>query len=215
MIRLFSAIYDDFHPFHLINGVIDTAHSSNPDLLREDDVLIVWGGGDISPALYNRGRSRYTHAMDTLSQRDRIEWDLMRRAKEIGIPIIGVCRGAQMLCALAGGYLIQHVDNHMGMHDVLTYDNKRINVNSIHHQMLYPFEDEHEMIAWSDRIRSAVHYDVDVDVEMPIEPEFVYFPQLKGFAIQWHPEMMDENTPANRYVINYVNEKLQQYATVD
>lgn len=210
MTRLFSAVYDDYFPFYKINGVNDAINSSNPDLLKDGDMLIVWGGGDISPALYNRGRSRYTHAMDTPSQRDKIEWALMQRAKELGIPIIGVCRGAQMLCALVGGYLIQHVENHMGMHDVLTYDNKRIKVNSIHHQMLYPFDVEHEMIAWSDTIRSSVHYDIDVSVEMPIEPEFVYFPQCKGFAIQWHPEMMDEDSPANQYVINFINTKVAQ-----
>ncbi len=142
----------------------------------------------------------------------------MHRAKDMGIPIIGVCRGAQMLCALAGGFLIQDVDNHAGPdHEVLTEEGERFMVSSLHHQMLYPFDVEHRMIATSKIMRSRGYYhDVRIDngekveynVEMPCEPEFVFFPKEKGIAIQWHPEYMRYETPANEYVERKIKELL-------
>jgi gamma-glutamyl-gamma-aminobutyrate hydrolase PuuD len=188
--------------------------TSDPDTLQPNDILVVWGGGDIHPSLYDKGRSRFSGAYELPSKRDITEWNLMQRAKELDVPIIGVCRGAQMLCALAGGFLIQHVQNHGGRHMVVTNDNQSFPVNSIHHQMLYPFNIEHEMVAWCPTNLSDVHYDVDTDIPMPVEPEFVYFPQIKGFAIQWHPEMLAIEAAANQYVINFINQRVKENVSV-
>lgn len=138
---------------------------------------------------------------------------MMQRAVELNVPIIGICRGGQMLCALAGGFLIQHVNNHGGRHLVITNDNQAFQTNSIHHQMMYPFDVEHELVAWVPEQLSDVHYDVDTDIKVPFEPEFVYFPKVRGFAIQWHPEMMHETTPANQYVLKYIKDKCNSFQT--
>lgn len=213
--RLVSAIYDDFFPFESL--VLDKVeHPSvrnfevmvDPLEMRRDDVLIVWGGEDISPSLYNKAVGRMTGADDRPSRRDRIEWALMQKAKELGNPIIGVCRGAQMLCALAGGFLIQDVDNHAGWgHIIETKEGYEFKVNSLHHQMLYPFDVEHEMVAKSEKLGTQ-YLDVDTPIEVPVEPEFVYFPKVRGFAIQWHPEMMDGEAPATKYALNYIKDRL-------
>ena len=208
--RLVSAIWADYHPFVTLNAVNSTFCTEDPDEMQRSDILVSQGGGDIHPRLYNKGRSRFSGAYEMPSNRDRAEWALMKRAVELDIPIIGICRGAQMLCALAGGYLIQHVNNHGGRHFVMTNDNQAFQVNSIQHQMLYPFDVEHEMVAWCPSQLSDVHYDVDTDVQIPVEPEFVYFPQIKGYAIQWHPEMMDAATPANVYVLNFINQRVKE-----
>lgn len=207
--RLVSAMYNDFYPFDKLSEIDNLAVMIDPDELRPDDMLVVWGGEDISPALYNKAVSSMTGATEIPSRRDRIEWGLMQRAKELGVPIIGVCRGAQMLCALAGGFLIQDVDNHAGGgHNVETFDGYEFKVNSYHHQMLYPFDVEHEMIASVNKPLSPYHLDVDSFIKMDVEPEFVYFPKVKGFAIQWHPEWLDANTKANKYVLNFIKDRL-------
>lgn len=220
MIRhIVSCIWEDGHPFiHLkdVNGVIS---SSDPNELNSESILVVHGGADIHPSLYNKGRSSRSGAYSKPSERDLIEWAMMQRAASLGIPIIGICRGAQMLCALAGGFLVQHVNNHGGNHRVVTYDHQTFLTNSIHHQMMYPFGVEHEMIAWLPTAISDVYYDVDENVNdklitVPAEPEFVYFPKVNGFAIQWHPEMMSENTEANRYTLNFINERINSNVTV-
>jgi putative glutamine amidotransferase len=205
--RLVSGYYKDFYPFHNLSFITDLATVDDPKELTENDVLVIWGGEDISPSLYNKQVSSKTWAGDRPSRRDEIEWNLMQRAKELGIPIIGVCRGAQMLCALAGGFLIQHVERHGGHHMVVTVDGTEVNTNSIHHQMMYPFDVKHEMLASIKVPRSPIHLDVDTDIEVKEEPEFVYFPEVKGFAIQWHPEMMDDSSQATKYVMKCIEER--------
>lgn len=209
--RLVSAIWPHFHPFDNLAVFTDYVSFSDPDLLVKGDVLIVHGGADISPALYNKGRSSRGHGDLEPDMRDRTEWALMCRAKELGVPIIGICRGAQMLCALEGGHLIQHINNHGGTHEVSTFDNTSFSTNSIHHQQLVP-QGNYQLVAWTPT-RSKEYWDVDDqghDVVMqsnPIgcDPEFVYYPDIKGFAVQWHPEMMSANSTANKYVLNFIN----------
>lgn len=204
---LYSAIWGDYYPFDTFEIFNDFQVAAGPEDLVNKGMLVVWGGEDISPSLYNAKVSRYTGATEEPSRRDRVEWALMNRAVELEMPIIGICRGAQMLCALAGGKLIQHVNGHGGHHFVDTHDGQSLMVNSLHHQMMYPFEVDHEMVAWSSIIRSEVHIDEDKDIEVPKEPEFVYFPKVKGFAIQWHPEMMRANTDATEYIQSFMKGK--------
>ena len=206
--RLVSALYAEWHPFDAIFDGYEMVSFSDPDNLLAGDILIVHGGADISPSLYNKKVSRLTHASETPSRRDAMEWAMMQRAKELNIPIIGICRGAQMLCALAGGFLVQHVNNHGGYHMVVTHDEQKFVVNSLHHQMMYPFDVEHKMIAWTPSRRSDVYVDEDKQIEVPVEPEFVYFPQVKGFAIQWHPEMMSGVPESSEYIGKFIKDNV-------
>ena len=208
--RLLSAIYQEFHPFDYLDCFTDFAVSSKAEDIRKGDVLVVWGGEDISTSLYNHVNLGDTHAPKLPSRRDTVEWTMMQRAKELKVPIIGVCRGAQMLCALAGGYLIQDVDNHGGMHEIETTSGISYWVNSLHHQMLYPFDVKHELLAWTPT-RSPRHITTrngyQENLQIDKEPELVYFPEVLGFAIQWHPEMMRAEAPATEYLFGVFNEK--------
>lgn len=206
--RLASAKFGTgtFYPFMASGLFTDCKMMDSASELTKDDTLVVWGGADISPSLYNRAVGSRTNAREKLSDRDAYEWALMQRAKELGIPILGICRGAQMLCALAGGFLIQDVTNHGGDHKIATHDGKVLNVNSIHHQMMNPFAVAHKMLAWTQTPRSRHYLDVDDPIEMEVEPEYVYFPQVKGHAVQWHPEFMDDETAATEYIFKHMKE---------
>lgn len=177
-----------------------------PDELDKDAILVVWGGADIHPSLYKKGRSHYSEAATAPTKRDILEWECMQLAVKQGNPIIGVCRGAQMLCALAGGHLIQHIEGHgWNEHEVTTKDGRRLYTNSIHHQMMYPFDVEHDLVAWTSQPLSDVYMDEDVNrKDITKEPELVVFPQLKGVAVQWHPEGMHIATPATQLVFDAV-----------
>ena len=206
----------DAFPFtELAENVIS---AKDPSQLKEkDSLLVLWGGADINPDIYRHPKSRTTH---NYPYRDDIEVALANKAIELGIPIIGVCRGAQLLCALAGGFLIQDVTNHAGSHHTVdTYDGARFRVNSIHHQMLAGLENvEHDMLAWSTEKRSSHYTYKDDQVYVPsntfVEPEAVWFPTIKGLAIQWHPEAMDENSEATKFVLREYHERTNQQATV-
>lgn len=203
--RLASALYSDFYPFDGLSHS-DKAVVVEPDQLTKKDVLIVWGGADISPSLYNKRVSRFCHATDKPSQRDTMEWELMQKAIDLKIPIIGVCRGAQMLCAAAGGFLYQHVGNHGQAHNMFIKDAEPVLINSIHHQMMAIKDTKHELIGWADEV--SMGFDEDKIVKLETNPEFVYFTDIKGIAVQWHPEMMSEKSPATRYLMNKLEKEL-------
>ena len=211
--KLYSAYYHGAYPFDALPNITNILSIQSPEEMKENGILVLWGGEDISPSIYNKPVSSHTWAGAKLSKRDVVEVELAKAAIEKGLPIIGVCRGAQLLCALAGGTLIQHVNNHGGRHPVVTKDKEYISVNSIHHQMMNPFNVKHEMRAWIENHRSDVHIDVDdagteFNASIPVEPEYVYFPEIKGFAIQWHPEGMAFNSPANQYILNDISKTL-------
>ena len=212
MTRLASALYREYGPFLELNGVSEAITLSNPDALCSTDILLLHGGEDISPSLYNHPKHLYTSApAHHPSKRDAVEWALLQRAIELNIPIIGICRGAQMLCAAAGGYLIQHVENHGGFHDVVCADGSVVETNSCHHQMQYPFDVDHELLMWIEHKRSSVHYvgsGRSITNALQCEPETVYYPKIRGFAPQWHPEWLDVDCVANQKLLQMINERL-------
>lgn len=210
---IYSAVYgNDVHPFDRFSSNVEQVNS--PDQLTDvNSALVIWGGSDIEPSLYGHEKALRTH---THPQRCKTEWALLQEAIKKGITIFGVCRGAQMLCAAAGGYLLQHVDNHVGAHNVVTYQGDTIRVNSIHHQMMAGLEKvDHELLAWSEHQRSKQYiYKKDQVFEIPEgwkEPEYVYFPKIKGHAVQWHPEMMSETERATQFIFNEIEARLYDH----
>ena len=190
------------------------------DELKDPGALIIWGGGDIHPSLYLRDNVA-TYTGETLSLRDQAEAKLFSKAVEAGLVILGVCRGAQLGCALAGGILVQNVSGHTHDHRVTTTEGRVFPSSSIHHQMMYPWKLEHELIAWTSYPRSG-YYEGLTDKELeewpthkygernlPIEPEIVWFPITKCLAIQGHPEMMPLNCTFNQYINELVQKKYE------
>ena len=171
--------------------------------IKPDGFVVLWGGADISPSIYGHDNLRsYPNEW-----RDEIEVPLAKECIERGIPILGICRGAQMLCALAGGYLVQHATGHTrAHHDVITPDGERFKVNSLHHQMLAGLENlDHDLLAWTPNARSSMYI---AQQEVPydyVEPEAVWFPKIKGLGIQWHPEYMDTGSEATQFVYNQID----------
>ena len=123
---------------------------------RLDGVMLP-GGEDIDPSIY--GEERHPQLDSTEKERDRTELLLARWALEAGVPILGVCRGVQMMNVACGGTLYQDLTTQMPdlqKHDYFppTYERFRIThqvaieadsrlaralgqiheVNSMHHQ---------------------------------------------------------------------------------
>ena len=76
-------------------------------LLGELDGLVLTGGGDIDPVLY--GEERHPAVEDAEPGRDEFEIDLARRAMAADVPLLAICRGAQVLNVAAGGTLVQDI----------------------------------------------------------------------------------------------------------
>jgi putative glutamine amidotransferase len=75
--------------------------------LKELDGVLLSGGGDIDPAIYKEARHPKTSEPD--ATRDRFELDLARLALDSNIPMLGVCRGLQVINVAGGGTLIQDI----------------------------------------------------------------------------------------------------------
>lgn len=196
------------YPFNQLFS--ESVRVTSKNVLQGDvDAVVIWGGEDISPSIYGQRVSKFTGASDRMSDRDLVEYTLFNAAREAGIPIIGICRGAQLACAASGGTLVQHVDGHAGRpHGMITDDGRRIVVNSLHHQMMYPFNTEHRLIGWSENKLSARYigeHDEEIEhmhFKSTPEPEVVYFPETRALAIQGHPEFIDDvNSPFIQYTL--------------
>ncbi len=94
--------------------------AGGPGLLGLHGVLLT-GGGDIDPAHYSQPRHARTAEPDRV--RDAFELGLARAALEADLPLLGVCRGLQVMNVAAGGTLIQDIPseiNHPLAHQVDT-----------------------------------------------------------------------------------------------
>lgn len=85
----------------------------HPDeVLARIDGLILAGGNDIDPAAY--GAESHPATNGIVPERDRTEIALTRRAVELDMPVLGICRGMQLLNVALGGTLIQHLPEALG-----------------------------------------------------------------------------------------------------
>jgi len=77
------------------------------EVLEQIDGLLLTGGGDVDPALY--GEARHPTVHDAEPGRDTFEIDLAQRAMDADVPMLAICRGAQLLNVAAGGTLVQDI----------------------------------------------------------------------------------------------------------
>jgi putative glutamine amidotransferase len=94
----------------------------DPDLERDPDEvldlldgLVLAGGADIDPAAY--GAPPHETTAHTVPERDAFEIALARRALERDLPILGICRGMQLMNVALGGTLLQHLPESHGHHE--------------------------------------------------------------------------------------------------
>ena len=79
-------------------------------LLTRLDGVCLSGGPDLDPAAY--GARAHASLGPTEPALDRFELELARAADAAGMPLLGVCRGAQAICVARGGTLHQHIEGH-------------------------------------------------------------------------------------------------------
>ncbi|HEV2027122.1 MAG TPA: gamma-glutamyl-gamma-aminobutyrate hydrolase family protein [Candidatus Dormibacteraeota bacterium] len=119
--------------------------------LPELDGLLLPGGWDVDPQFY--GEQRDEKVGDTDLELDETELTLFRQARERKIPVLGICRGQQVINVAMGGSLVQHLEDHdaraLGRsHLAHTIEvdpsselgkaagEDEIHVNSLHHQAI-------------------------------------------------------------------------------
>ncbi|MBY8842759.1 gamma-glutamyl-gamma-aminobutyrate hydrolase family protein [Streptomyces sp. SP2-10] len=154
------------------------------------DGLVVAGGPDVDPARYGAERSPRTGP--PAPERDAWELALIGAALAAGVPLLGVCRGMQLLNVALGGTLVQHLDGHaeavgvFGGHPVKPLPGtlyggivpEEVTVPTYHHQAVERLGEG--------LVPSAYAADGTVEaVELPADRGWV-------LGVQWHPEMGED-----------------------
>jgi putative glutamine amidotransferase len=157
------------------------------------DGLLLTGGGDIDPARYGAQPHPRTGRVSVL--RDAAELELLDAAMAAGLPVLGVCRGMQLLNVARGGTLCQHLPDDAGhtpapgtfgshpvrvaagtrLAGILGPNGDGVDVPTAHHQAVDRLGEGLVATAWAqDGVIEAV------------EPSAAGNPFL--LAVQWHPE---------------------------
>lgn len=154
------------------------------------DKLILAGGQNVAPEFY--GEVETIESVDYNRERDAFEIALVNEAIKQNKPIIGVCRGMQLVNVALGGTLNQHTPNHWQKysstqvsHDVTIKKHSpldkiyglRAHVNSFHRQSLKQVAPQLSVIATS----------IDDHV---IEAVASHDPSIRFLGVQWHPDFM-------------------------
>jgi putative glutamine amidotransferase len=174
----------------------DTARATS--LVARLNGLVLAGGEDLDPALYGQAPHRRTGA--PVPERDRWELALLRAALDSGTPVLGICRGLQLMNVHAGGTLHQHLPDQVG-HEA---HNPEAGVFADHPVTPVPGTRTAELLAPGSQVASHHHQAVDrlgtgllATAHAPDGTiEALEYRDTAGFAlaVQWHPEVSDTPT---------------------
>jgi putative glutamine amidotransferase len=186
----------------LVAPNMDVDEKSIEEIISIADGILFSGGGDVNPEYYNEKVKFDNVSFD--QRRDCFEMSLITKVLDMNIPVLGICRGMQLINVAAGGNLYQDIKEQYEtvishsipdsrkwdiVHEIElvkgtklygVYDSKIRGVNSFHHQAVKSLAPSLKASAYSE----------DGLVES-FELESTRF--LIG--VQWHPEKMFEKYP--------------------
>ncbi len=150
-----AAYVDALAPFDAEAVVVTPLNvDSERDAIARMDGLLLSGGADVHPSRYGEAPDRNAGLLLN-EARDAVDFPLLEEALSRDLPVVGICRGLQVLNVACGGSLLQHVDGHRAEGDSpltavqhriwITPGSKlaaivgaggQVRVNSVHHQGL-------------------------------------------------------------------------------
>ena len=177
------------------------------EMINRLDGLVLSGGADINPSRYGATPDEHLGAVE--EERDAWEFALYAAARRRGIPVLGICRGFQLIKVAHGGTLRQHIDISEGAgHPQWDVDGRLathvvrcvpgttaadlygadvdVAVNSLHHQVIDDLA--------GDLMSNAVASDGIV--------EALSTEDYRTFAVQWHPELLHAPDPAFQWLVS-------------
>jgi putative glutamine amidotransferase len=164
------------------------------------DALVLGGGVDVDPARYGRERLE-NGTVEVDAERDALDFELLERASRAGAPVLGICRGLQVVNVARGGTLVQDIPHerpsgvvHQRKRDERTRMDHAVRpargtllseiagtsefpVNSRHHQAI-------DAVGDGLRVSGVAPDGVPEAVEASAGPWLV--------AVQWHPENLSD-----------------------
>jgi putative glutamine amidotransferase len=187
--------------------ILPPQHDAVAALLRIIDGLLLSGGPDVDPARYGDSAVHpATYGIDP--ERDQFEIDLFDGAVAMDVPVLGICRGIQVINVALGGTLIQDVaTEHPGANEVGHRQHERgLEVWQVGHSVTAKIDAQPLLTDLALGVNSF-HHQAIRDLAPRLEPaayspdgliEAVVMPDSPGVcAVQWHPELMFERDEAH------------------
>lgn len=171
-----------------------------PTAARDDAVLdrldgvVLAGGADLDPQLY--GEEPHPETTGLRPERDAAELPLLRSALQRDLPVLGICRGMQLMAVLAGGSLVQHLP------DVVGHERHRPapGVYGLHDVRLKPGSRAHTILGDRVTVPSYHHQGLGSAGSLTVTgwaeddtPEVVEDAERRfALGVLWHPEAGDD-----------------------
>lgn len=180
--------------------------------VEDADVILFTGGEDVDPHLYGEVPLAKTHYSKL---RDEREQKIFDRALELGIPMVGICRGGQFLNVMNKGKMWQHVSchtrNHLMRIEVPPFNKgkrRTIEVTSTHHQMMIPTDEAIILGTAMEALeKDCVGYTKIGKDENDPDTEVVLYEDTHCLCFQPHPEF--NHAPAE--CVDFFEECLDAY----
>lgn len=164
------------------------------------DALLLPGGGDIDPHRYGQKPDPRVYNIDP--EQDRLDFRTAQYALDHGLPIMGICRGMQLLNVLYGGTLIQHLPASAVKHSLQLEGEVKTLVAAFtpHEVKIAPDSRLAGTLGHSVLSASAHHQAIDrlgegLDIVAWAADgtiEAVEDPQRNVIGVQWHPEIREQ-----------------------
>ena len=168
--------------------------ASDTAVLDRLDGVVFAGGADLDPALYDHEPHAETKGLRP--ERDAAEVPLMRAALDRDLPILGICRGMQVMAVVSGGSLVQHLPDTVG------HERHRPSpgVYGLHDVRLEPGSLGHKLLGDTASVPSYHHQGLDSPGSLTVtgwadddSPEVVEDPAHRfALGVLWHPEASDD-----------------------
>jgi putative glutamine amidotransferase len=179
-------------------GIIHRGNIRLSDYAQHLDGLVLQGGADIAPKTYGEDALRPDWDGDRV--RDAYEMELLHEFVESGKPVLGLCRGAQLINVAFGGNLYQDIQQQFA--GAIEHANKETYDSHAHAITLEPGSALAQLYPGQTQVRvNSIHHQAirtlgrDLVVEAWSEPDRVIEAIRKTgrnyvFGVQWHPEFI-------------------------
>lgn len=180
----------------------DPAWEDDPaDAIDRIDGLLLAGGDDIDPSVWGE-TVRHPASAPPSPRRDSVEPALLRCAIEQGKPVLGICRGMQLINVALGGTLMQHMadvmdqtphrldDSTYGRHSIVTVAGTK--VDAMHERGAVVFSHHHQAVADLGEgliVSARAEDDVIEGIELDSDAFCV--------GVLWHPDAAHDSTGAS------------------
>lgn len=185
--------------------VVQLTREADPEaLVARLDGLVLAGGEDVDPRWYGSTPTPASTALDP--ERDQFEANLLLAAVAAGIPVLGVCRGAQVINVVFGGTLVMHLPTDVGeAHSYFGYPPH----HRSHEVLIEPGTLLFRILGRSAKVNSFHHQAVDrVGAGLRVAAraadgvvEAIESTDTSVLGVQWHPELFDQADPVFGWLV--------------